>query len=66
MKICIGNFDIKYKDYVDDFREIADKNDCQSLLNKLDILVKYKDAIKKNVNVNLLIDSLIVSIGGIR
>ena len=34
------------------------------LLNKIDILVKYRDAIKYNVNMNLLIDSLIVSIGG--
>ena len=35
------------------------------LLNKINILVEYKDSIKFNVNSNLLMDSLIISIGGV-
>jgi hypothetical protein len=39
-------------------------NSLEDILNKINILVEYKDSIKFNVNSNLLIDSIIISIGG--
>ena len=43
---------------------IAKKNAQNKIIDKINILIKMKDRIKNNVNINLLIDSLIVSIGG--
>ena len=51
---------------MDDFKEIANKNSIFSLLKKIDYLCNAKDTIKNNVNMNLLIDSVIIGIGGIR
>ena len=65
MKINIGNFNIKYSEFVDELKEIANSNSCDVLLSKINLIIKYKDAIKNNVNINLLVDSLIVSIGGV-
>ena len=39
-------------------------NDGVKILNKINTIVDYKEAIRYNVNCNLLIDSLILSIGG--
>lgn len=50
--------------YYDVLVEYANNNDEKKILSKIDCLVKTKDAIKYNVNSNLLIDSLILSIGG--
>lgn len=50
--------------YYDVLVEYANNNDEKKILRKIDCLVKTKDAIKYNVNSNLLIDSLILSIGG--
>ena len=41
------------------------KNSLDDILNKINILVEYKDSIKFNVNSNLLIDSVIIGLGGI-
>jgi len=46
--------------------EMSLNNSLEDLLNKIDILLEYKDSIKFNVNSNLLMDSLIISIGGIK
>jgi len=45
--------------------EIVDKNKIDSVLKKINLLLDYKDSIKFNVNSSLLIDSVIISIGGI-
>lgn len=50
--------------YYDVLVEYANNNVEKKILSKIDCLVKTKDAIKYNVNSNLLIDSLILSIGG--
>ena len=40
-------------------------NDIDSVLRKINILIDSKDSIKFNVNSNLLMDSVIISIGGV-
>lgn len=66
LKVSYGKFDIKYSSYLDEFKEIAMDNSSDILIKKIDLIVKYKDAIRYNVNVNLLIDSFIVSFGGLK
>ena len=50
--------------YYDKLVKYAKNNNINRIINKIDRLVKCKDAIKYNVNINLLIDKLILSIGG--
>ena len=64
LKISTGNQTIIYNNYLDKFTMIAKKNAQNKIIDKINILIKMKDRIKNNVNINLLIDSLIVSIGG--
>ena len=64
MKINTGNKNIKLSCYLDRFNKISDENSFNQLLNKINCIVKAKDALKNNVNVNLLVDSLIINIGG--
>ena len=64
LKIFYGSKEIIFSEYYNDLQEIADKNTVDKILNKMSILLEKKDTIKNNVNINLLIDSLIISIGG--
>ena len=64
LKIFEGNKNIKFSTYYAELKGIADKNTKEKVLNKIDLLVKLKDRIRYNVNINLLIDTLIVNIGG--
>ena len=66
MKINLDSLNSQFKGYMDDFKEIANKNSSFSLLKKIDYLCNAKDTIKNNVNMNLLIDSVIIGLGGIR
>lgn len=65
MKILIGNKNVKNVKWMDKLIEFSKINDLDVVLKKVDILLEAKDSIKFNVNSNLLMDSLIVSIGGI-
>ena len=64
LKILSGNNRIRFISYLDDFTAIANKNTSDKILDKISILSSMKDSIKNNVNINLLIDSLIVQVGG--
>ena len=64
LKISSGNRDVVCCNYLDEFTMIAKKNMQDKILNKINILIDMKDRIKNNVNINLLIDDLIVNIGG--
>ena len=66
MKIVIKAKEIKYQEYYDNLEKIALKSDRDIILKKIDYLVMAKDLIKYNVNNNLLIDSIIVNLGGIK
>lgn len=65
MKIKNGNNNIKCIKWIDEIKNISSMNSLEDILNKINILVEYKDSIKFNVNSNLLMDSLIISIGGV-
>ena len=64
IKLKLGMTDIKYINYRNEFKKMA--NNCleYEILSKISYLVEAKDSIKFNVNSNLLIDSLIVNVGG--
>ena len=64
MKISLNDKKVKYKNYVDILSEIAFKNSRDIILKKINYLVLAKDAIKYNVNNNLLVDSVIVNLAG--
>ena len=63
-KIEIKVKEIKYQKYYDVLEKIALKNERENILKKINYLVMAKDMIKYNVNVNLLVDSVIVNLGG--
>ena len=64
MKIITGNKKIKCKFLEDRIIELSKLNNLDKILEKINILIDAKDSIKFNVNSNLLMDSIIVSIGG--
>ena len=64
MKINTGNKFIKFNNYLDILTDIASKNTSNEILNKINYLVDTKETVKNNVNVNLLVDSVIINIGG--
>ena len=64
MKINTGNKFIKFNNYLDVLTDIASKNTSNEILNKINYLVDTKETVKNNVNVNLLVDSVIINIGG--
>ena len=64
MKIVINSQKLKYLDYYDVLRAIALKNSKESIIKKINYLVMAKDSIRYNVNNNLLVDSVIVNLGG--
>ena len=71
--VNVYNLILKYKlgyltnideDYRSFFDKVVSLNTVDKLVSKLLSLVKYCDDVKKNVNINLLIDNLIFSFGG--
>ena len=65
MKNLMGSSYYKCSNYVDKILELSKMNTIDGILKKLEILMEAKDSIKFNVNTSLLMDSFIVSIGGI-
>lgn len=49
-----------YDDYVDLLEIVSSINSIPRLLNKIDILLQKQKLIKNNININMLIDSLII------
>ncbi len=64
MKISLGLNSVKYQSLRERLNKISDINTYYSVLKKIDFLVKNKDSIKNNVNINLFIDNIIIGIGG--
>ena len=65
MKIKTGSKNIKYSRWVDKISEFVNLNNLDGILAKINILLEAKDSVKFNVNSSLLVDSIIISIGGI-
>lgn len=64
MKIITKNTNIKYNDYKDDLDEIASSYSAKRVIEVIDYLIQVKDSVKYNVNLNLLMDSVVINIGG--
>ena len=64
VKIMNGKKEIKYSKSIEVLKEIANKNKLDRILEKIEFLLDAKETIKNNVNINLLIDNVIVNIGG--
>jgi len=65
MKLLTGSTYIKLTKWADKISELSKLNSIDGVLSKINILLDAKDSIKFNVNSNLLMDSIIISIGGI-
>ena len=64
MKISTERENIRYNNYFDILSDVVNKNKYNEILDKINYLVKKKETIKNNVNINLLIDSVIINLGG--
>ena len=64
LKLKLNIIDIKYNKYKDKLCLFVDNNNESSLLYKINYLLECKDSIKFNVNSSLLMDSVIINIGG--
>lgn len=61
-----NNFNkIKFGGYVDKLSRISNKNSFENIVDIIDYLILTKDSVKFNVNINLLVDSLIIKLGGL-
>jgi len=56
---------ILFNDYLDQISKISSQNKLEVIIKKINILMQKKDLIKNNINVNLLIDSLIFDLEGV-
>lgn len=65
MKYLSGLNNYKFVNKVDSITDIALKNKIDFIIEKINMLIDFKESIKFNVNINLLFDSVIVSIGGV-
>lgn len=54
-----------FDNFEEELSKISEKNDINSLISKINILLNKKDLIKNNISVNLLIDSLIFEFEGV-
>ncbi len=55
---------IFYKDKIDNVDVISSYNDLNRLTRKINILIEAKNNLKRNLNINLLIDKLIIDMCG--
>ncbi len=55
---------VVFSKYKDVYIEVMNRNNESSLIDKIKFLVDVKDSIKFNVNSNLVVDNIILSIGG--
>jgi len=65
LKFLVNNKNIKCSKWTDKLEMFTKLNNLENILEKIKILLDAKDSVKFNVNSSLLIDSIIISIGGI-
>ena len=65
MKVLTGTVDIKCSVWKEKILELAKLNNITGILEKINILLDAKDSVKFNVNSSLLMDSIIINIGGV-
>lgn len=65
MKLFISSdFNLYYDKFRDDYYKIVDRNNINSLIDKIHWLIDARDSIRFNVNINLLVDKIILKVGG--
>lgn len=65
MNVKINKLNLLYfSKYIDDYGLISSKNDLDKIITKINFLIDAKDSIKYNVNINLLLDNIIINLGG--
>ena len=64
MKVISGSKDVNNINFLDKISDFSKLNNLNKILDKINVLLDAKDSVKFNVNSNLLIDSIIISIGG--
>lgn len=60
----LGKNEVLFKDYIDDIKKLAYKNDTNILIKKISAITEIKKRKKYNINSNLLIDKLILMLEG--
>lgn len=53
-----------FENYLEKIREVANKNDKQKIIYKLNIMIKNKENIKSGMNINLFLEKLIIELEG--
>lgn len=64
MKYVSGTRGLFFEDKIDSVQAVSEKNDYISIAKKIEYIDEAKNNIKRNLNVNLLIDKLIIEMCG--
>jgi len=64
MKYLSGTRGLFFEDKIDSVQAVSEKNDYISIAKKIEYIDEAKNNIKRNLNVNLLIDKLIIEMCG--
>ena len=64
MKYLSGTKCLFFEDKIDSVQAVSEKNDYISIAKKIEYIDEAKNSIKRNLNVNLLIDKLIIEMCG--
>ena len=65
LKVSYGKKDnLSYQEYLDDYLSISSDIGKDKILTDINFLIDAKDSVKNNVNINLLVDSIIIKLGG--
>ena len=65
LKLKQGILNVKYEKYVEELKELSMNISQDKLLRIINYLLEARDSIKFNVNINLLMDSVVVNVGGL-
>ena len=52
---------IYYDDYIEFIKKVSNKNELSKLVNKMNVILETEQLVKNNVNINMLIDNMIIS-----
>ena len=55
---------INFENYREEYYQFIDNNSLEGLIEKIGCLVDAKDSVRFNVNSNLLVDKIILKVGG--
>ena len=64
LNMKIGKKILIFNNYKNDIKEIEEKNDLKTILNKINVLSNIEEKIKFNANATLLMDKLIIELEG--